>query len=61
MKQRTIDNMHIAASRKAHRLWEVMQTEFDGSAFAAARDEYYAMFKDDRNFTKNTEPYRPAA
>jgi hypothetical protein len=59
-KPRTIDSMHIQAGRRAFRLWETMQELPEGDGFERARDAYHAMFKDDKNFTANTEPYSRA-
>jgi hypothetical protein len=50
--QRTIATMTPAAKWRAYRLAEIIDGPiYDEDHFVACRDEYYAMFKDDKNFT----------
>ena len=64
--QRTIDSMIPAAAARARHLWhsfneaycdESLNARYGTPEFEQARDAYYAMFKDDRNFLPNTAPY----
>ena len=58
IKQRSIDSMTRKANSRAKSLWHTMQDFFeDAPEFLDARDEYHAMFKDDRNFVAGTAPY----
>lgn len=65
--QRTIDSMIPAAAARARHLWhsfneeycdESLNARYGTREFERARDEYYAIFKDDRNFLPDTEPYQ---
>ena len=49
--RRTVDNMTPAAKWRAYRLAAIIDGPiYDEDHFIACRDEYYAMFKDDKNF-----------